>query len=89
MLFRSYIIDKITSGIYKENRKYSDYAVLYRVNALGRTLQTSFAKSGIPYRVLGDMGFYDHKEVKDMLAYLYVISNPNDSLRLKRIIIEG
>ena len=83
-----YIIEKITGGIYTEHRKYSDYAVLYRVNALGRTLQTSFAKSGIPYKVVGDMGFYDRKEVKDMLAYLSVLNSPSDNLRLKRIINE-
>ena len=83
-----YIIDKITSGISKDGRKYSDFAVLYRVNALGRTLQTAFAKSGIPYKVVGDMGFYDRKEVKDMLAYLTLTMSPSDNLRLKRIINE-
>jgi len=83
-----YIIDKIASTMRKEGRRYSDFAVLYRVNALGRTLQTAFAKSGVPYRVIGDMGFYDHKEVKDMVAYLSVLSSPSDNLRLKRIINE-
>ncbi len=83
-----YIVDKITDGVYKKQRKYSDYAVLYRLNALGRALQTTFAKSGIPYKVVGDMGFYDRKEVKDMLAYLSVLVSPFDNLRLKRIINE-
>ena len=83
-----YIIDRITSGIRRDGRKYSDYAVLYRINALGRSLQTSFAKSGVPYRVVGDMGFYDRKEVKDMMAYLSVLVSPFDNLRLKRIINE-
>lgn len=83
-----YIIDRITSGIKRDGRKYSDYALLYRINALGRSLQTSFAKSGIPYRVLGDMGFYDRKEVKDMLSYLSVLVSPFDNLRLRRIINE-
>ena len=83
-----YIISKITSEVHSENRKYSDFAVLYRVNALGRTLQTAFAKSGMPYRVVGDMGFYDRKEVKDMVAYLSVLNLPSDNLRLKRIINE-
>ncbi len=83
-----YIIDKIARGVRTEGRKYSDHAVLYRVNALGRSLQTSFAKSGVPYRVIGDMGFYDRKEVKDMVAYLSVAASPSDSLRLKRIINE-
>ena len=75
-------------GIRTEGRKYSDFAVLYRVNALGRALQTAFTKSGVPFRVIGDMGFYDRKEVKDMIAYLSVVSYPGDNLRLKRIINE-
>jgi DNA helicase-2/ATP-dependent DNA helicase PcrA len=83
-----YIIESISKGIKRDGRKYSDYAVLYRINALGRSLQTSFAKSGIPYRVVGDMGFYDRKEVKDMMAYLSVLVSPFDNLRLKRIINE-
>ena len=83
-----YIIDKITRSVKFDGHSYSDHAVLYRVNALGRSLQTSFAKSGIPFRVVGDMGFYDRKEVKDMVAYLSVASSPSDSLRLKRIINE-
>lgn len=83
-----YIIDRINTQIRQDGRKYSDFAVLYRINALGRSLQTSFAKSGVPYRVVGDMGFYDRKEVKDMLAYLSVLVSPFDNLRLKRIINE-
>ena len=83
-----YIIDRINKGIKSDGRSYSDYAVLYRINALGRSLQTSFAKSGVPYRVVGDMGFYDRKEVKDMMAYLSVLLSPFDNLRLKRIINE-
>ena len=83
-----YIVDRITGGIYKEKRKYSDYAVLYRVNALGRSLQTSFAKSGVPFKVVGDLGFYDRKEIKDIIAYLSVVASSSDNLRLKRIINE-
>ena len=83
-----YIIDRINKAIKTDGRKYSDFAVLYRVNALGRSLQTGFAKSGVPYRVVGDMGFYDRKEVKDMIAYLSVLLSPFDNLRLKRIINE-
>ena len=83
-----YIIEKISTAVNKENKRYSDFAVLYRVNALGRTLQSSFAKSGIPFKVIGDMGFYDRKEVKDMIAYVSVLHSPSDNLRLKRIINE-
>ena len=83
-----YILDKISRAVKTEGKKYSDFAVLYRLNALGRSLQTVFSKSGIPYRVIGDMRFYDRKEVKDMVAYLTVVTTPDDNLRLKRIINE-
>lgn len=83
-----YIVDRITKSIREEGRRYSDFAILYRINALGRSLQTTFAKSGVPYRVLGDMGFYDRKEIKDIFAYLSVFYSAEDNLRLKRIINE-
>ncbi len=83
-----YIVERIVGSVYREGRKYSDFAVLYRINALGRSLQSAFTKSGVPYRVVGDMGFYDHKEVKDMVAYLSLLANSSDNLRLKRIINE-
>ncbi len=82
-----YIISEIAKGI-ERGKKYSDYAILYRVNELARSLETTFAKSGVPYRVLGSMKFYDRKEIKDMLAYLFVILNQGDTLRLRRIINE-
>ena len=83
-----YIVERINSSVRENERKYSDFAVLYRVNALGRSLQTAFAKSGMPYRVLGDMGFYDRKEVKDMIAYFSLVTTESDNLRLKRVINE-
>ncbi len=83
-----YIIRQINNEMRSEGRKYSDFAVLYRINALGRSLQSSFVKSGMPYKVVGDLGFYDRKEVKDMVAYLTMISSPSDNLRLKRVINE-
>ena len=83
-----YIIDKISKAVKNEGKKYSDFAILYRVNELARSLETSFAKSGIPYRILGGMRFYDRKEIKDMIAYLSVINSGEDTLRLKRIINE-
>ena len=83
-----YVIDKVIKGVRMEGRKYSDYAVLYRLNAIGRVFQTAFSKSGVPFKVIGDMGFYDRKEVKDMIAYLSVVSYPGDNLRLKRRINE-
>ena len=83
-----YILDQIMKGVREGGRKYSDFAVLYRVNELARSLETSFAKSGMPYKILGAMRFYDRKEIKDIIAYLSVVNSSNDALRLKRIINE-
>ena len=83
-----YIIDRINQGVRNQGKKYSDYAILYRINELARSLETTFAKSGVPYRILGGTRFYDRKEIKDMTAYLSVINTSSDSLRLKRIINE-
>ena len=69
-------------------RKYSDFAVLYRMNAQSNSIEQALGRSGIPYRVLGGLRFYERKEIKDILAYLCVIANPADNLRLKRIINE-
>lgn len=82
----TYITEKIASLIKEKGYKYSDFAVLYRVNALSNSLETAFSKSGIPYRILGGTRFYDRKEIKDIMSYLCVVNNPNDNLRLKRII---
>ena len=83
-----YIIEKITHAVRTGERKYSDFAVLYRVNELARSLETSFTKSGMPYRILGGQRFYERKEIRDMIAYLSVVASSGDSLRLKRIINE-
>ena len=81
-----YIINKIIDGVTREKRKYSDFAVLYRMNAQSNTLENYMAKSGIPYRMLGGVRFYERMEIKDIIAYLCVLLNPNDSVRLRRII---
>ncbi len=83
-----FIVDKITELRRTENRSFSDFAVLYRVNALSGGLEGVFARSGIPYRVLGGLRFFERKEIKDLIAYLCVINNPSDNLRLNRIINE-
>lgn len=75
------ILDEVQAG-----RKYSDFAVLYRMNSQSNTLERVFTKSGIPHRVLGGHRFFDRKEIRDMIAYLNVISNPNDETRMLRII---
>ncbi|MBQ4396413.1 MAG: UvrD-helicase domain-containing protein [Clostridia bacterium] len=68
--------------------RYGDHAVLYRMNAQSNTIENFFVRAGIPYRVIGGHRFYERKEIKDMLAYLCVIANPADEIRLKRIINE-
>ncbi|MBR3768092.1 MAG: UvrD-helicase domain-containing protein [Clostridia bacterium] len=67
---------------------FSDNAVLYRMNAQSNIIERALVKSGIPYRIIGGHRFYDRKEIKDALAYLAVVSNPNDNIRLRRIVNE-
>ena len=73
---------------HEKGAKYSDHAILYRMNALSSTLEQMFIRQGIPYRIIGGLKFFDRKEVKDILAYLAVLNNSDDSLRLRRIINE-
>jgi len=82
-----YVADTILDGI-RIGGKFCDNVILYRMNAQSRSFENVFARSGIPYRVVGGLKFYDRKEIKDVLAYLNVINNPYDDLRLKRIINE-
>lgn len=80
-----FILNKIVS-LAEEGRPYRDFAILYRTNAMSRILEEAFVTSGIPYRVIGGLKFYDRKEVKDILAYLKVINNPLDAVSLSRIV---
>ncbi|WP_303805805.1 ATP-dependent helicase [Ruminococcus flavefaciens] len=73
---------------YKETGRYSDCAVLYRMNAQSNSIERMLVKCGIPYRVYGGMRFYDRKEIKDVTSYLSFINNHNDMLRFRRIINE-
>ena len=80
----NYVAGQIISG--SKGKNFKDYAVLYRTNAQSNALEFAFKRNGIPYRVIGGMRFFDRAEVKDMLAYLCVINNRADDLRLHRII---
>ncbi|MBO4432868.1 MAG: UvrD-helicase domain-containing protein [Clostridia bacterium] len=82
-----YVADKIFENV-DGGDKFSDNAVLYRMNAQSANFENVFARSGIPYRVIGGMRFYERKEIKDILSYLCLINNPADNLRLTRIINE-
>jgi DNA helicase-2/ATP-dependent DNA helicase PcrA len=69
-----------------EGQRFGDMAVFYRTNAQSRVIEEVLVRAGIPYRVLGGVKFYDRREVKDALAYLRALSNPDDEVSLKRII---
>lgn len=69
-----------------QNLRFSDFAVLYRTNAQSRSLEESFLRYNIPYQVVGGTRFYDRREVKDVLAYMRVIYQPNDLVSLTRIL---
>ncbi len=75
------ILDGVAKG-----RKFSDYAVLYRMNSQSLTFERMFVRQGVPHRIIGGTRFMDRKEVRDMVAYLSVINNPGDEIRLRRII---
>ena len=80
----NYVASRIISG--SKGKNFGDYAILYRTNAQSNAIEYAFKRNGIPYRIIGGTRFFDRAEVKDMLAYLCVINNRADDLRLKRII---
>ena len=77
------VLDSVSGGGH-----FSQNAVLYRMNAQSRSVENAFVRSGVPYRVIGGTRFYERKEIKDIISYLSVINNRNDTLRLTRIINE-
>ena len=82
-----YVADRILENV-RLGGKFSDNAVLYRINAQSAGFENVFARSGIAYRIIGGTRFYDRKEIKDILSYLCLINNTADDLRLARIINE-
>ena len=84
----SYIAQNILKLCADEGRDFSDFAVLYRMNAQSNAIERALTKSGVPYKVFGGLRFYDRKEIKDILAYLCLVQNTGDNLRLQRIINE-
>ena len=81
-----FVTDQIQKLVKSKQYKYGDMAVLYRLNALSRTIEAAFREQGIPYRVYGGQRFYDRKEIKDILAYLRLIMSPSDNYAFDRII---
>jgi len=81
----NYVVGDILMGV-NRGRNFRDTAVLYRMNAQSNALEYAMKRNGIPYKIVGGMKFFDRAEVKDMLAYLCVLNNPMDDLRLRRVI---
>lgn len=81
-----FVMSKIHQEVQAGQRHYRDFAVLYRTNAQSRGIEEELVKANIPYKIVGGSKFYDRKEIKDVLAYLKLVSNPQDALSLGRII---
>ena len=81
-----YVVREIKKGVVTGDMNYSDYAVLYRANALSKNIENALVKHGIPYKIYGGLRFFDRMEIKDLIAYLRVFNNPADDVALKRII---
>lgn len=84
----NYIVEQINSLKREEYYKYSDFAVLYRMNTQSRSIEDILRREDIPYKIVGGLKFYERKEIKDLIAYLRLIQNPADNLSLTRIINE-
>ena len=80
------LVRRIRLGVDEGRRRYRDHAVLYRTNAQSRSIEETFVHYGIPYRIVGGVRFYDRKEIKDILAYLRLIFQPEDRVSFERIV---
>lgn len=80
------IVRRVKHGTGSGEHHYRDYAVLYRTNAQSRNIEESFIQYGIPYRIVGGVRFYDRKEIKDLLAYIRLIFQPEDRVSFERIV---
>ncbi|MDN5588096.1 MAG: UvrD-helicase domain-containing protein [Brevibacterium sp.] len=81
-----FIVDRVDELIDNEKYTYGDFAVFYRTNAQSRAIEDALVRTGIPYKVVGGTRFYERKEIKDALAYLRVLANPDDDVNLRRIL---
>ena len=81
-----FIVDRMQEEIRSNHRNYDDFAILYRTNAQSRVMEETLLKANIPYKMVGGHKFYDRKEIKDILAYLNVLANPQDSISFERIV---
>lgn len=81
-----FIVDRMQEEIRSNHRNYGDFAILYRTNTQSRVMEETLLKANIPYKMVGGHKFYDRKEIKDILAYLNVLANPQDSISFERIV---
>ncbi|MDZ7611431.1 MAG: 3'-5' exonuclease [Candidatus Moranbacteria bacterium] len=81
-----FVVDEVARLKEEKNLSYNDFAVLYRTNAQSRAIEEAFLKKGMPYRIVGGVKFYQRKEVKDILSYLYLLYNPSDEVSFERIV---
>ena len=84
----TYIVEQIEHLTREEYYKYSDFAILYRMNTQSRAIEDILRRENIPYKIVGGLKFYERKEIKDIISYLRLIQNHSDNLSLKRIINE-
>ncbi|MBZ0301350.1 MAG: UvrD-helicase domain-containing protein [Anaerolineae bacterium] len=81
-----YVAEQVEFVKQRDNLNYKDFVVMYRTKAQSRALEDKFMKRKVPYKLIGDVGFYKRREVRDLLAYLRVIHNPDDSVSFNRIV---
>ncbi len=82
----AYVVDTIATIVASRRARGSDFAVMYRTNAQSRLLEESFLRAGLPYRLVGAQRFYGRREIKDLIAYLRLVHNPEDEVSLARVI---
>ncbi|HBO46908.1 MULTISPECIES: DNA helicase PcrA [Pediococcus] len=83
-----FIVQQVKQQIEDNHYQYGDFAVLYRTNAQSRAVEDTFLKSNVPYTMVGGHKFYDRKEIRDVLSYLTLLANPDDSMSFERVINE-
>ena len=81
-----FIVERIRELAAEQGHSLDDFAVFYRTNAQSRVLEDALRRAVIPYVIVGGLRFYERKEVKDLLAYLRLVANPDDAQSLKRIV---
>jgi DNA helicase-2/ATP-dependent DNA helicase PcrA len=82
----AYVVDTIAKQVARNSRQPGDFAVMYRTNAQSRVLEEAFLTAGLPYKLVGAQRFYGRREIKDVIAYLRLVHNPNDQVSLDRVI---